>query len=335
MKAFATLALACIAAQPVLARAQDPVGADEAPTLLDEVLVSGEQPGPGLWKVIKQTADGEHVLWVLGSYGPLPKKMQWRSAQVEQVIAGSQEVLGPVSVDAKVGFWGGLMMAPSLIGIRDNPNDAKLKDVVPPELYARWLPLKARYIGKDDDAEKWRPIFAAGQLYLKAIEKSQLELNNKVWPVIEKLAKKNRVKINEPSLEIKVDKARSMVKDFKKAPLQDIECFAATLERVESDLDLMRVRANAWATGDLKTLRSLPHVDQVGACIAGVMSADVVQSRGFADVPARVNALWIKEAEASLARNRSTFTVMRMSEILKPDGLIAQLRAKGYQVEEP
>jgi hypothetical protein len=38
---------------------------------LDEVLVTGEQSGPGLWKVSKSTADGEHVLWILGSYGPL------------------------------------------------------------------------------------------------------------------------------------------------------------------------------------------------------------------------------------------------------------------------
>jgi hypothetical protein len=40
-------------------------------TELDQVLVTGEQPGPGLWKVSKD----DHVLWILGTLAPLPQKM--------------------------------------------------------------------------------------------------------------------------------------------------------------------------------------------------------------------------------------------------------------------
>lgn len=54
-------------------------GAPGAETVLDEVLVTGEQAGPGLWKVTRPSADGDHVPWILGTYGPLSKKMQWRS----------------------------------------------------------------------------------------------------------------------------------------------------------------------------------------------------------------------------------------------------------------
>ena len=43
------------------------------------ILVTGQQPGPGLWKVTHPSAGHDHVLWILGSYGPLPRKMQWRS----------------------------------------------------------------------------------------------------------------------------------------------------------------------------------------------------------------------------------------------------------------
>jgi hypothetical protein len=35
---------------------------------LDEVVVSGEQPGPGLWQV----KNGANTLWILGSHSPLP-----------------------------------------------------------------------------------------------------------------------------------------------------------------------------------------------------------------------------------------------------------------------
>ena len=43
--------------------------------VLEAVVVTGVQPGPGLWKVSK----GEHVLWILGTLSPLPNQMQWDS----------------------------------------------------------------------------------------------------------------------------------------------------------------------------------------------------------------------------------------------------------------
>jgi hypothetical protein len=36
---------------------------------MQEVVVTGEQPGPGLWQVSK----GDHVLWVLGTVPLSPK----------------------------------------------------------------------------------------------------------------------------------------------------------------------------------------------------------------------------------------------------------------------
>ena len=53
------------------------------------VVVTGEQPGPGLWLV----RNGAHDLWILGTLTPLPAGMQWQSSQVEQVIASAQEVI--------------------------------------------------------------------------------------------------------------------------------------------------------------------------------------------------------------------------------------------------
>ena len=57
-------------------------------TVIEEVLVTGVQPGPGLWRVTRPTDDGEHVLWIMGQYHTLPKKMEWRSRELEAAIAG-------------------------------------------------------------------------------------------------------------------------------------------------------------------------------------------------------------------------------------------------------
>ena len=305
------------------------------PVPVEEVLVTGQQPGPGLWKVTRPGDASGHVLWILGTHGPLPRKLEWRSRELEDALAGAQQVIGPVAMDAKVGPLGGITLLPSLIGIRDNPDGLRLEDVVPADLYARWLPLKERYIGRDSDVEGWRPIFAAQKLYESALRKSGLERSGVIWPAVEKLARKSKVPVTEPEVEIRVDKPRAAIKDFKRTPLDDLDCFAKTIERLESDLNLMRERANAWATGDVRRLRELTHVDNASACIAVVMNAQVVQERGYTDWPARRAAAWVAVAERALAQNVSTVAVLPIEQILKPDGFVGQLRAKGYDVEDP
>ena len=52
---------------------------------LDEVLITGERPGPAMWKV----SNGDHTLWIMGTLSPLPAKMTWRSREAEAVIGRS------------------------------------------------------------------------------------------------------------------------------------------------------------------------------------------------------------------------------------------------------
>jgi hypothetical protein len=306
---------------------------DEPP--LEEVLVTGQQPGPGLWRVTRPGDASGHVLWILGNHSPLPKKMQWRSGEVELVLASSQEVLAPVSVNASVGPLGGITLLPSLVGARRNPNDEQLRDVLPPDLYARWLVLKARYLGNDDDVEQWRPIFAAQELYRAALKQKGLVPYEGVWPTVEKLARRARVKVVQTELDLKVEKARAAIRDFKTMPLSDVECFARTMQRLESDLDLMRERANAWSVGDVTRLRSLAPVERASACIGVILDSSVMKERGYGDMLERLENLWVAAAEQSLARNTSTVAVLSVDEILKPNGYVARLREKGYVIEDP
>lgn len=318
------------------ARAQEveaAAGQGEAP--IEEVLVTGEQPGPGLWQVRRADDPDGHVLWILGSYAPLPKDIKWRSRELESVIATSQGLIAPPSVDAKVGALGGVTLLPSLIGVRNNPDGRRLAEVVPPDLYARWLPLKDRYIGRDKDVERWRPIFAAQKLYFAALRKSGLEPYGVVWPAVEKRARRARLPITEPEVTVRVEKPREAIREFKQAPLSDVECFAKTIERLESDLALMRVRANAWATGDVATLRRLAPVDQASACIAVVVNSSLVQERGLADLPVRTTEVWLAAADEALARNASTLAVLSIERMLAPDGYLARLKARGYVVQAP
>lgn len=305
-----------------------------ATPIFDAIVVSGNQPGPGLWKVSK---DDAHVMWVLGTLTPVPKKMIWQSADVEAVIAQSQEVLfdGGISVSSGKGFFGTLFLMPSLLGMRKNPDEEVLRDVVPADLYLRWLALKQKYLGRNQAVEKRRPIFAAYELYEKAIDKSGLSNAGIVAKLVRKTAKRHKITITQPLVKIKLEDPKGMIKSFKKTQLADVECFAKTLQHLESDLETMKDRANAWATGDVELLQELTYTDQGRACIDAVLEAGAFAGEGFADLPERVKKEWLTAAEAALAKNARTFSVLPMHELVDADGFLAALRQRGYRVEAP
>ncbi len=308
---------------------------DAQPDVVDlgTVVVTGEQPGPGMWKVSK----GDHVLWVLGTLSPLPKKMQWLSEDVDHTIAQAQEVIGPpmVTMSSDLGIFRSLMLLPSLFKARKNPDGKTLQEVVPADLYARWAVLKARYIGGDRGVEKWRPIFAAQELYEAAMRKSGLDQASIVQPLVKKSAKRHEVPITPVVVKLVVKDPKSVLKEFNRSALDDRACFAGTLARIETDLEGMRARANAWAIGDIEALRALPYQNQYALCMAAVTETGLAHKLGIDDLSARVAQAWLGAAEAALAKNQVTFATLPISQLLKPDGYVEQLRAKGFVVEAP
>jgi uncharacterized protein YbaP (TraB family) len=311
----------------------DATEAPDAPPneLIEEVIVSGEQPGPSLWKVSK----GDHVMWVLGTVSPLPRKMTWRSREVESVIAQAQQIIELESVNPNIGFFRGMRLLPAALRARRNPGDAQLKDILPPELYARWARLKATYIGDDKGLETWRPMLAGFRLYSRALEKSGLARSNVIWPVIRKLAKKHRVRITEPEIKFDVDDPRGLIKDFTETPLEaDIACLAATVDRLETDLEPMKQRAAAWAVGDLETLQRLRSSVQETTCLDAFTSVPRLQEE-YEKITALAVDKWMSTVEQALDRNTVTLAVLPMNELLRPTGRLAQLQAKGYTVERP
>src|SRR6478752_3523177 len=89
--------------------------ADDEP--MEEVVVTGEFPGPGMWKVTRPDDAAGHVLWIVGDPPPLPKRMQWKSRDVEAVALESQEILLDSSVrmepDEKIGVFRELTLIPA------------------------------------------------------------------------------------------------------------------------------------------------------------------------------------------------------------------------------
>ena len=297
------------------------------------VVVDGAQPGPGMWLVRK----GGHDLWILGVLTPLPAKMQWQSKQVEQVIANAQEVIRPprVSLDVDGGLFKKLTLLPAMLGARKNPDGKRLEQLVSPASYARWKVLKAQYIGSDGGVEKWRPLFAAQELYQEAMKKTGLNGSGIITPVVDKAIETHHPNVTVVKEEIVVKDPKPLLKEWSKTTLDDIACFENTMTRIETDLDAMRARANAWATGDMAALQSLPPPYQWEACSSAITEAGIGKRLGFGDANKRVRDKWMAAAEAALDRNQVTFAFLEMKELGGNNGFLARLKAKGYTVLAP
>jgi hypothetical protein len=300
-----------------------------------QVLVSGKRPGPGLWKVSK---DG-HVMWVFGMYAPLPPKMEWDEGRVDRLIGQSQEVLGAPGAGVSVGWLGGLKMLtalPSLVGLQKNPDGAQLHDVLPADVYARWSVLKQKYIGDDDGIERYRPLFAAQKLTAAAMEKSGLSGGLEVRAQIEGLAKKRGVKVTRTSSMVTLDDPGRVLKDFKQSQMEDTACFTKTLESFEGDIDAMRLRANAWANGNIADISNLDYAEREDACHDAVLNSPAAKKHpAFQNLRERRLESWLKAAEKSLASNTSTVAMLSMGDILGPKSYLTALQARGYTVESP
>jgi hypothetical protein len=335
---FLLLAIGC---------AQAPVLAVEAPAIetpLEEVVVNGEFPGPGMWKVTRANDAGGNTLWIIGDPPPLPKRIQWKSKEVEAVAGSAQEILRDAAVtmraDEDIGLFRGLTLLPAMLKARKNPEDGKLKDLLPPELYARWLVQKRLYLGRESGVEEWRPIFAADKLRKGAYDELKLRDSGMVWEVVGKLAKQRKIRVSSPLITYTVrrDQIRAKLKEFSRESLADIECFATTLDLTEalSHRETENARAKAWATGDLTTLAALPPLPSpVLPCVMAVMSSQIAREVIPADIREQLAALWTAAAEESLAANRTTFAIVPLTKLMRDDGYLAGLRAKGYLIEAP
>jgi hypothetical protein len=329
------LPLAIAFALACTAHAAPPAAPPAEPALatLETVVVTGIQPGPGLWQVRK----GEHTLWIMATLRPLPRRMEWEPRELDALVARADRVLTApgVDVDADIGFFGGLRLLPSALRARNNPDDKTLAEVMPPELYARWQAQKAIYLGRDRGIEERRPVFAAYALMEEALEDLDLKRENIVWDRVERIAKRNDRPIVPVEVRISIDDPRDALREFEGSQVSDLACMDATLKRLETDTSAMVERANAWAVGDLRTLEELEFDSEIRACALALLDVEAFRKRGFTDLPKRVVDEWVRVAEESLVEHATTVAVADYQVLTADDGLLAGLRGKGYEIIEP
>jgi uncharacterized protein YbaP (TraB family) len=290
----------------------------------EEFVVTGRYPGPPLWKVNR----GVNELWIFGTLNTIPQDMTWGSLAAERVIDRAEEVLLQPGVNAwTYNPFRYLGLYRRVRKLRRNEGDGVLAEVLPPELYERYAVLRDRY-STGRDVERRRPAVAAARLYAAALDAAGLTSGRDLQKTVERIAKSAHVQTIET--EIHVDPAVLLEQAAELSPAAEIDCFATIMASIESDLPGLAARAQAWAVGDVAALRRFDYPDVEGDCSSFVGSAE-----GLRVTLETADAAWLDAAERALAANRTTFATLGMKELLRPDGLLAELRERGYEVLEP
>jgi uncharacterized protein YbaP (TraB family) len=288
---------------------------------LEEVIVTGERAGPGLWHVSRGTAQ----LWILGSVSPLPKDMTWRSKQLESILDATDRVLvaKPVEMGLARVVW--LMLTER--ELFSNGGGRKLRDVMPPNLYARFAAQRAKFTDDPHKWEKYRPAIASLFLQEAALRQVGLSTRLDIADEVRGLARKHHVRIDE----VKIAGIHDVLDALKTLPAAtEYACVAAGLATVETGLPRLIERAQAWATGNVERMQRLPEPPEVGACRAAVMT-----NAGSADLLALVRRTWLENMERHLQNGGVTLAVVSMDMLLPPGGFLDELRSAGYAVDAP
>jgi hypothetical protein len=303
--------------------AAQPGGAE--PVTIEEITVIGRYPGPPLWRV----ASGDRVLWIFGDLSPVPKGLDWDPRNAERVLDRADAVIGAPRVSATT--FNPLRLFRLFRAARRlarNPEGSTLADRMPAELYARYAALRTRYLPRQDDDDDVRPALAALELYRAALDDIGLASDSDVGETIARKMRRSRAEESEVVLETEPETVLDELS--KVTPEAELACFASVMTSIETDLEGMKERANAWAIGDVDALQRFDYPDSQGNCLAMLFSVS-----GLADLRDELYGKWLSEAEQALATYDTSFSVLPMRELIAADGLLAQLAARGYTVTAP
>jgi hypothetical protein len=263
--------------------------------------------------------------------------MEWSSPQVEARLRQANIILESpgVSVAAEVGVVRGILLWPAYQASKKNPDGMRLEEVLSPDVFRRWIAFKHRFLGDDRSVDRLRPLFAAKALFNAALRDSGMNDESLVEPVVRRLAKRFSIPLQSTSVRLTVSDPRETLSKLNASHLNDQECLVRTMDRLEHDLAIMTLRANAWAEGDIDKLKALPFIDQKEACKLALMNNEIAREHGITDLDARVQQQWLTAVRTALSEKDTVFATLPIAKLLDGNGVLRTLQDEGFVVNAP
>lgn len=289
---------------------------------IEEVLVTGRRPGPPLWRATR----GDNTLWIFATLSPLPEKLRWDKSAVKFLLSEADAFIEPPDVSASTSNpLKAIRTLRKLGALEKLPKGVTLADVMPADLYENFSAIRASYAPRARGIDRLRPMPAAEKLLKSVYKSAGLTDEDRVYPQLLKMAKRQNLKIYSSTTEIALSEAVDVFSNITLS--SELDCMRAGLETIAVDLHASMERANAWAEGDARALLELDYPDADGVCSLAISETEIARAAMRSS-----DDLWFANAEQALADHKTTITSLPIADIARQDGLFERLRDAGYLV---
>ncbi|HVU20644.1 MAG TPA: TraB/GumN family protein [Rhizomicrobium sp.] len=283
---------------------------------IETVVVHAKRRGPVMWRVTK----GDSSVVLIGFVGPVPKDLDWNKDGVTEALTGARQLI--LNAQASVGLFEGLWYLTWHSGDVYLPSGTTVESTLPEPLHRRFLAAVAKSNHEVDHYSSLRPPLALLRLEGDVIEAEGLT-GKEPSKSIEKMARHLGVSAKPvanyealPMLRALPQMSAAANETCVKDALDDLDAIAAHADAA----------ADAWAVGDLETLKANWSEQRFQSCIQAVPGVSVLFQRAVSDSVAAVNA--------ALARPGKTVMLVSFGALLRKDGILDRLRAGNLQIEQ-
>ena len=312
--ALLALTAVLLTAAPSLA-ASPPGLEDPEATVLSELVVKAVRPAPAWWTVQK----GGSVVYILGlPEVPVPKRVAWNQAPLQQHLAGANVLIVPVEGKAGLGDILPLLRMRSRL-----KSKTPMEQTLPEPLRTRFVAARTRLGKPASRYAGWDPIFAGqilvGDLY-QAAQSQSINGETIAAITVRQAARRAHVPIRPAASFRVVGLLDPAIRNL--TPQISQTCLAGALDDVEAGPEALDAKGAAWARGD----------------VPGVLAGP----RGFASCLLLIQggaAFWrqtmAEEADAvaaELAKPGHAVAMFPIRSLVAEDGILARLKARGFEV---
>lgn len=291
---------------------------DTQANLVEELIVNARLPGPAWWKV----SDGDTTAYLMGIPAFAPDKLDFDDSVLRRRLDGANVLIIGQQPDVRILSLLGLIPGRGKEFVADRP----MRDTLPPDLRARLeKQLKAR--GKPaTEFDKFKPALA-GFVIANSRGGDGVSITlGKFTDRFRDLAKSKEIAVHPRVKKLDDYDLIGMVKSLANAPqpLQEL-CLDAGLKQAENGVATVRETAEQWAEGQVREVVSAERGYQ--RCLASTPWIARQFRDGQDDAVGAITSALKKPGKA--------VAVIELRSLLARDGVLDQLRAKGFKVTTP
>jgi hypothetical protein len=277
-----------------------------------------EPPGPAVWRISK----GDSEVWILGTVGAMPKDLAWNRKYLSDLVDGAHAVLMPPR--PSIGLLEGAWFLITNGGKLSLPRGQSLEAILPEPLRQHFLAIRTQLGESEGRYRTDSPLRAIWRIRSDFLDKNHLE-GREPGAAIRDIASSKHVPVKPVSRYEVLDAAREALN--LPYPQQET-CLAEALE----DIDRMSLNAapaaHAWAVGDVKTVKAHYAPNRLDDCV-------IAQVHKVADIDEHSIADFTGAVAEALNQPGKSVAVIDMGRLLRKNGVLDRLAARGLSIEGP